>query len=309
VFDLAWPDPDSQRIHDRQVTGEITLSMLQFAAGTLIAILISLLAWWMKMLSTSGLIAAAIMGALVFGLGGLPWAFLLIGFFVSSSLLSRLARKRKLKIEEKFSKGSSRDAWQVIANGGVATLLLVLTYIQREIIGCNETCFSANGWAFLTFAGSLAAANADTWATELGILSRTRPRLIITGKRVQSGTSGGISLIGLLAATGGSLLIAVVAALPWNGIPHPLAWYQVVLLITVSGLLGSLVDSLLGATAQIMYFCPSCKKETEKYPEHSCGTQTVKMRGMDGIDNDVVNLACTLTGAILVWIVFLSGIY
>ncbi len=54
----------------------------------------------------------------------------------------------------------------------MATLFLTITWIQRELIGCSETCFAANGWAFLAFAGSLAAANADTWATELGVLSR-----------------------------------------------------------------------------------------------------------------------------------------
>jgi uncharacterized protein (TIGR00297 family) len=279
--------------------------MLQFAAGALLAILISVLAWRVHMLSTSGAIAAAIMGTLVFGLGGLPWAVLLIGFFVSSSLLSRLARKRKLKYEEKFSKGSSRDAWQVIANGGVATIILTLTYIHREIIGCSDVCFSANGWAFLAFAGSLAAANADTWATELGVLSKTSPRLITSGRKVQPGTSGGISLIGILAASAGGLLIAILAAFPWFGIPHPLEWYQVTLWVTCAGLIGSLVDSLLGATLQMMYFCPSCKKETEKHPQHSCGSTTIKMRGLNGVDNDVVNLACTLSGAILIWFVFM----
>ena len=283
--------------------------MLQFATGASLAILISLIAWRLHMLSTSGMITAAIMGTLVFGLGGLPWACLLIGFFISSSLLSRLARRRKLQYEEKYSKGSSRDAWQVIANGGVATMLLVFTYIQREIIGCSDTCFSANGWAFLTFAGSLAAANADTWATELGVLSRTEPRLITSGRKVQPGTSGGVSLTGIMAASAGGLLIAGLAALPWSGIPHPLVWYQVVLWLTGAGLVGSLVDSILGATLQIIYYCPSCKKETEKSPQHSCGSNTIKLRGIDGIDNDVVNLACTLSGAVLIWLVFMLRLH
>jgi len=279
--------------------------MLQFATGAILAILISLLAWRLHMLSTSGMVAATILGTLVFGLGGLPWACLLIGFFISSSLLSRLARKRKSQYEEKYSKGSSRDAWQVIANGGVATMLLVFTYIQREIIGCSDTCFSANGWAFLTFAGSLAAANADTWATELGVLSRAGPRLITSGRKVPPGTSGGISSAGILAATVGGLLIASLAALPWTGIPHPLEWHQVLLWVTGAGLIGSLIDSLLGATLQTIYYCPACEKETEKYPQHSCGSNTIKLRGANGIDNDMVNLTCSLSGAILVWLIFI----
>lgn len=283
--------------------------MNQFLLGTLLAILITITAWKLRMLSTSGMIAAGIMGTLVFGLGGLPWACLLVGFFISSSLLSRFARKHKMHLDGKFSKGSQRDAWQVIANGGVATLLLTITWIQREVIGCSETCFAANGWAFLAFAGSLAAANADTWATELGVLSRTEPRLITTGRAVAAGTSGAVSRTGLLSATAGAGLIALLAALPWVEVPHPLASPSVFLLVISAGLTGSLIDSLLGATVQSIYFCPACQKDTERHPLHSCGTVTIKQRGLEGIDNDMVNLSCTLGGVLLVWLVFMIQAY
>jgi uncharacterized protein (TIGR00297 family) len=279
--------------------------MTQFAIGTILAIIISISAWRLHMLSLSGMIAAGVMGMLVFGLGGLPWACLLIVFFISSSLLSRFARKRKYHLDEKFSKGTRRDAWQVVANGGVATLLLVITWIQREMIGCSDTCFAANGWAFLTFAGSLAAANADTWATELGVLSKTKPHLITNGRQVSAGTSGAISLAGILAATTGAGVIAILAAISWTEIPHPLDWRVVLLLVTVAGLAGSLVDSLLGATFQSIYYCPVCEKETERYPKHKCGSDTIKLRGLEGVDNDMVNLACTLGGALLIWLVFM----
>jgi uncharacterized protein (TIGR00297 family) len=279
--------------------------MDQFALGTLFALIISVTAWRLHLLSVSGMIAAGIMGMLVFGLGGFPWACLLVGFFISSSLLSRLARKRKSHLEEKFSKGTRRDAWQVIANGGVATLLLTITWIQREWIGCSDTCFAANGWAYLTFAGSLAAANADTWATELGVLSRIKPRLITNGREVPAGTSGAISPAGFLSATAGAGLIALLTALPWVSLPHPLAPLPVILLVTSAGLIGSLVDSWLGASLQCIYYCPTCDKETERHPLHICGTQTVKRRGLEGMDNDMVNLSCTLAGALLVWLVFM----
>jgi uncharacterized protein (TIGR00297 family) len=279
--------------------------LTQFVLGTLLAFLISFTAWRFKMLSSSGMLAAGIMGALVFGLGGLPWACVLIAFFLSSSLLSRLARKHKTVLDEKFSKGSQRDAWQVMANGGVATILLVVTYLQREVIGCSGTCFAVNGWAFITFAGSLAAANADTWATELGVLSRSRPRLITSGRKVAAGTSGAISPVGTLAATGGAALIALLAAFPWGNLPHPLAWPLVVLLVTGAGLTGSLIDSMLGATLQAIYHCPQCDKETEKHPLHNCGSPTKQIRGLEGMDNDLVNMSCTLGGALLVWLVFM----
>lgn len=280
-------------------------NLSQFILGCLLAVILSLAAWRMHMLTVSGMLAAAVMGALVFGLGGLPWACLLIAFFLSSSLLSRVARGRKTALDEKFAKGSQRDAWQVLANGGVATILLVISHVQREVIGCGETCFAANGWAFLAFAGSLAAANADTWATELGVLSKSQPRLISSFRRVPTGTSGAISPAGILAATAGAALIAWLAGLPWSGLPHALDWPHVLLLVTAAGLSGSLIDSLLGATLQTIYHCPQCDRETEKHPLHGCGTETTRIRGLDGLDNDLVNMSCTLTGALLVWLVFM----
>jgi uncharacterized protein (TIGR00297 family) len=283
--------------------------MNQFLLGTIFAILITVTAWKLHLLSMSGMIAAGIMGSLVFGLGGLPWACLLIGFFISSSLLSRFAHKHKSHLDDKFSKGSQRDAWQVIANGGVATLILTITWIQRELIGCSETCFAVNGWAFLAFAGSLAAANADTWATELGVLSSVKPRLITTGRAVAAGTSGAVSLAGLLSAAAGAGFIAVLAALPWVEVPHPLDSLPVILLVASAGLTGSLIDSVLGATVQSIYFCPACQKETERHPLHSCSAETVKQRGLEGMDNDMVNLSCTLGGALLVWLAFMIQAY
>ncbi len=180
----------------------------QLLAGLLLAILIAGGAYLAGALSRSGLIAAMLLGTIVFGLGGLSWAVLLIAFFVSSSLLSRLFSRRKAKMEEKFSKGHQRDAAQVLANGGIAGLCVLIWQ-----------AFPGALWPFLAFAGALAAANADTWATELGVLSKTPPRSIRTGKVVEPGDSGGVSSMGILAATGGSLLIALLAVLPWPGIP------------------------------------------------------------------------------------------
>jgi len=195
-------------------------------------------------------------------------------------------------MEEKFSKGHRRDAAQVLANGGIAGLCVLLWQI-----------FPGALWPWLAFAGALAAANADTWATELGVLSKTPPRSIRTGRVVEPGDSGGVSRMGLLAATGGSLLIAGLAVLPWPGIPSKpdlVALGLVILLITLAGLGGSLVDSLLGATAQVIYTCPKCGKETEKHPLHSCGTTTVYKRGWGWMNNDAVNAFCTLSGVIIV---------
>lgn len=236
-------------------------------------------------LSRSGALAAFCLGTTVFGLGGWGWAALLLGFFISSSGLSRLFKHRKAKFDEKFSKGSRRDAGQVLANGGIAGLFVIA-----------HLFFPGDLWPWLGAAGALAAANADTWATELGVLNSRPPRLLTTWQVVEQGSSGAVSLLGTLAALGGSLLIALLAAAFW---PQPMVNWFLIAGIGLAGLVGSLVDSYLGATLQAIYFCPACRKETERHPVHTCGAQTRLVRGLGWLGNDWVNTACTLAGGIL----------
>jgi uncharacterized membrane protein len=109
---------------------------------------------------------------------------------------------------------------------------------------------------------------------------------------VEKGTSGGISLVGTLASLAGSALIAFFASLLTDN-------WSLFLLITLAGLAGSLFDSLLGGTVQAMYFCPTDQKETEKYPLHTCGTETVHIRGWKWLNNDLVNFSCGAFGVLI----------
>ena len=262
--------------------------MTQLFFGFLIDILIAFSAYRAHSLSKSGAWGALLEGTIIFGLGGWQWAVLLLAFFISSTVLTRLFGKQKAALNEKFDKGGVRDIGQVLANGGIAALFAGLHFF-----------FPAASWTWMAFAASLAAVNADTWATELGVLNPTGPRLITRlRERVERGTSGGISVYGTLAAAGGAAFIALLAALvtPSLRLPHssPLLYYF--LLVTLSGLLGAMFDSLLGATVQAIYRCLRCNKETEKHPIHTCGTRTVQVRGWKWLNNDLVNVACALSG-------------
>jgi uncharacterized protein (TIGR00297 family) len=212
---------------------------------------------------------------------------LLLTFFITSSALSRAFKKRKQGLDEKYSKGHERDAGQVFGNGGLATAFVLFHAFYPEAI---------IGW--VGFAAALAAVNADTWATELGVLNPTPPRMITDlRKRVEKGTSGGVSLFGTFASLLGASIIALPASLfaaDWSLFP----------LIAFAGLAGSLFDSLLGATVQAMYFCPIDKKETEKHPLHTCGTETVHIRGWEWLGNDWVNFACGMFGVIVALLIY-----
>lgn len=256
---------------------------LQLLIGVLLAVLIALVAWRAGALSISGAWMAVLTGGLIFGLGGLSWAALLLTFFISSSALTRAFSKRKASLAEKFSKGSQRDWAQVLANGGLGALLAAGYAIPPH-----------NEWLWLAFVGAMAAVNADTWSTELGVLSDIPPRLITTGKKVERGTSGGITAAGILAALGGAAVIGIVAIL-FSSSPRGLV---ALFIIILGGLVGSLFDSMLGATVQAIYWCPTCNKETERHPLHTCGSPTQQIRGLSWINNDVVNFACSVMGAV-----------
>ncbi len=256
---------------------------MQLLLGFLLAVIVAFAAFRAHSLSRSGALAAVLVGAVIFGRGGWEWAILLLTFFVSSSVLTRSFRKRKLGLNEKFSKGGQRDAGQVLGNGGLATLFAGLHYF-----------FPAEPWVWAAFAASLAAVNADTWATELGVLNPHPPRMITNlNKIVEKGTSGGISLFGTLAALAGGGIIGLLAGIFAGSL-------TIGLFVTLAGLLGSLFDSLLGATIQAIYHCPACDKETERYPLHTCGAATTLKRGLSWLDNDWVNFGCAAFGVLVV---------
>jgi len=257
---------------------------MQILIGFLLAILIALLAWRAGSLSRSGAWAAVLTGGLIFGLGGLPWAILLLVFFITSSAWSRAFKKRKAILAEKFSKGDRRDWGQVLANGALGAGLAIGYYLSPH-----------RDWLWLAFAGAMAAVNADTWSTELGVLSPIPPRLITTGQSVERGTSGGITFMGTLAALGGAGLIGIAAVI----FTASQDWTLSLGVIILGGLVGSLFDSVLGATLQAIYWCPTCHKETERHPIHTCGSPTTQVRGWSWINNDVVNFACSVMGAIV----------
>lgn len=238
-------------------------------------------------LNASGVIGAMITGTILFGIGGWEWGLLLLVFFFSSSFLSHYREKDKVGLAEKFSKGNRRDLAQALANAGVASVLaLASLFWNRQVL-------------YLGCVGAMAAVNADTWATELGVLSQRAPRLITNGRPVTVGTSGGITALGMAATLGGAGLIGLVAALA-AAIGGQEAGIVVgaVVVALIGGLTGALLDSLLGATVQAIYWCDRCKKETEQQV-HRCGTPTRKIRGRNWMNNDVVNFLASLLGALI----------
>ncbi|HLI08645.1 MAG TPA: DUF92 domain-containing protein [Ktedonobacteraceae bacterium] len=262
--------------------------LVRTGLGLLFSSSIALIAYRRRSLSRSGVIGAIITGTTTTGIGGWDWGLTLFFFFVSSSLLSHFREQEKEQTAaDKFSKGSQRDIGQVAANGGIATVLA----FGYGLVSSPALCQLLEAG----YVGSLATANADTWATELGVLSAQPPRLITTGQRVAPGTSGGITLFGTTAAALGAGALGLFSWLLHHDRKRQMS---LPLLALLSGLAGSLCDSLLGATVQTIYLCPTCHKETERRV-HNCGTPTTLLRGLPWLNNDGVNFFATLSGALI----------
>jgi uncharacterized protein (TIGR00297 family) len=293
---LRSPAPSFSVYNHRRMSPAASSLLIRLALGLLLSALIGLVARRRGSLSRSGVWGAVLTGTLIFGFGGWGAGLLLIAFFLSSSLLSHFKERdaRKQRAAEAFDKGGQRDLWQALANGGAATLLAVLGGVA--VLSGDE---ALAGVLFAGMAGALAAANADTWATELGVLSTSPPRLIThLGKTVAPGTSGGITGAGTLAALAGATFIAsfhlLFIALGLNS--ASVASAGLFAAVIIGGVAGSLFDSLLGGTVQAMYYSHARQKETEK-PVETNGTPNQPIRGWRWLSNDWVNFIATLLGA------------
>jgi uncharacterized protein (TIGR00297 family) len=255
--------------------------------GLLISLYIAYGAFQRQALTAGGAVWAVIIGTTLFGLGGGVPGLALIAFFLSSTALSRHRQAEKdQRTADLVEKGGQRDAYQVLANGGPAALFALLYGLT------DYPAFYVGALA------SLAAATADTWATEIGLLSPTPPRHILSWREVPPGTSGAVSTSGLWGTLAGAVFIAFLTFLePTEG-----ALFRA-LLVAFGGLIGGTGDSILGALLQEQRQCLSCGKYTEQ-KRHACGGETLVVAGLPGCDNDVVNALATTWGgaaAAAVW--------
>ena len=244
---------------------------LQIITGLIASAIVSYFSFRFKFLDISGALAAFLLGAIIFGLGGIQYTVPIVLFFISSSFLSKIGKERKKKIENSYQKSGIRDLYQVFANGGIPAIILISIYL-----------FSSDH-LFPVYLSALAAATADTWSTELGIYSKKNPKLITTFETVTPGTSGAVSLKGLLFSLFGSAFIAASGFLYFNTDPLILFF-----LVTISGFSGSLIDSFIGATLQGQYTCSACLLNTEKLIH--CQIPTTHIRGYKWLNNDFVNI-------------------
>ncbi len=259
--------------------------LINFITAIIFSAIISLVSIRLKFLNRSGAVAVFILAILIFTFGGWKWTIPILTFFIVSSLLSKFSEKKNKEKETYIDKKSERDYFQVIANGGIAGILVVIYYItQSELL-------------YLIYVSSLSAVCADTLSTEIGTMRKTKTVNILTFKPAAQGISGGISFPGSFGGLAGSFIIAL-TSLSWISIDT----VSFFLIIVISGLLGNLTDSFLGAAIQGKYKCTVCSKSVEQ--SMHCSKPTGHTGGLKFVNNDVVNLTTSAAGGAFGYILY-----
>ncbi|XP_053939582.1 transmembrane protein 19 isoform X1 [Cuculus canorus] len=213
-------------------------------------------------------------------------------FFVTSSKLTKWKKNIKKQIDSEYKEGGQRNWVQVFCNGGVPTELAVLYMIENgpgEIPIDFSKQYTAS-WMCLSLLGALACSAGDTWASEIGsVMSKSKPRLITTWEKVPVGTNGGVTLVGLLSSFLGGMVVGIAYFLTQlifvTDLEISAPQWPIIVFGAAAGLLGSIVDSYLGATMQYSGFDQNIGMVVNHQTKDS-----KHISGKPILDNNAVNL-------------------
>lgn len=258
----------------------------QLIIGIIVIVALSILSVRVRALDAPGALTGALISLASLLAGGLSWLIMIIAFVLIGSLLTRFRYEYKMKLGSAQEKGGRRSWPNALANGLVGGIVAL-----AEVVS-NHPVFA------VVYLASISAAMSDTIATEIGLLSSSKPRLIYNPRRIVApGVSGGVSglgeLAGLLSAlglTGFGIVIGVFSSGSF------LVW-PLLASVVLAAFIAMNLDSLLGATIQGINRCVVCNVKTESLYHH--GKRTVTVKGIRYMENNMVNLTATIIAAAL----------
>jgi len=272
---------------------------VRVVGSAILGLLLALVGYKKKSLDASGALAAIGVG---FGsiYADARFGAALASFFFTSSAVTRVRADVKKKVEEDYKVGGGRNAMQVFANGFVPTMIALAFVFGGGAFGSSSALASA----YLAY---YACCGGDTWASELGVLSKSKPRLITNWTReVTPGTNGGVTALGWAASASGGAAVgaafhvgqtalrafasdSLVAHAPSNAL-------LVIGFSALAGVFGSLVDSVLGATIQFSGYCKERKRVVSKP-----GPTVTRISGLEVLSNSMVNLVSGIITAVIAY--------
>ncbi|MDD1749432.1 MAG: TIGR00297 family protein [Methanothrix sp.] len=216
LFSFDYPLPELQRI----------LLICIFA------LVLGIGAYWAKAADSDAVLAETTVCLLVILFAGISWFILLLAFYLLGGAFTRYGYSHKHKLGIAQSHGGRRGYKNVYSNS-LAPLVLAICY---GVYGNDVFIFA--------FIASVATANGDTLASEIGETSRSKPRMITTLKETEPGVDGGVTPLGEAASLAGAIIIGLLAT------GMGMAGVLGIVVAAIGGFLGTNFDSLLGATLQ-----------------------------------------------------------
>lgn len=221
--------------------------MTLFIISISLCSLLGFFSYMKKILDLKGTILAVVVGILLIGYSDFFWFLLMVFFFTVTYLVTIWKYKKKRALGLGEGGRGERGVKNVIANGVVPVVIAIFSGPLNNL---------SDGLPGFLFIVAIAVATSDTFASEIGVMSRY-PRLITRPSMVvDPGVDGGVSLLGNTAAFVGGLLISLTGYFLITDYfittePHLLKtsiW--IIIVPVILGWIGCQIDSVLGATLQ-----------------------------------------------------------
>ncbi|NXG80267.1 TMM19 protein, partial [Baryphthengus martii] len=267
------------------------ISPWRWLFSVLVPVMIAVQGFKRKSLDHSGALGGLVVG-FILTVANYSFFTSLLVFFVTSSKLTKWKKDIKKKIDSEYKEGGQRNWVQVFCNGGIPTELAVLYMIEN---GPGEMAIDFSkqytaSWMCLSILGALASSAGDTWASEIGsVMSKSKPRLITTWEKVPVGTNGAVTFVGLLSSLLGGMAVGIAYFITQllfvTDLDVSAPQWPLIVFGGAAGLLGSVIDSYLGATMQYSGF----DQNTGMVVNHET-KDSKHISGKPILDNNTVNL-------------------
>ncbi len=271
-------------------------------SGLIIMAIIGALVYKLHFVDVSGLISAFVVGFTVWYTGGVAAFVILLFFFVSSGVATKYKYKAKAKVGL-AQEGKGKRSWRNVFGSGLIPMIFSIgIYLAQPGLFTTDPFWSFA--MFGGFVGAVATTSADTLASEIGVFSKSKPRLITNLRRkVPRGTIGAVSLLGELVAVFAGVAIGIIAVVFALLVPSWVPVYNIGQLIVVlplavlTAFMGCNLDSLIGAVVQNRFVCEICGAIVDK--EFHCDYETKYIGGYKRFTNMHVNFGSSVMGSSL----------
>ena len=282
---------------------------VEFLILEILVLLIYIISITKNKLTTGGANSALIVGTII-SICGYEYMMILLGFFASSIKATDIHKKIKTNLlGQSYFKDKKRNSIQVLSKSFFPTIMSLIIYYfyNGKLHLFNNNNNKIIKFLYGIYIGFFESANADTWASELGINSKENPILLLKFKKVPKGINGAISLYGTICSILGGLFISIISVfcslfrdfyfINFIYFDFYFIFFKVVFLGMIIGFIGSFIDSILGETVQITYYDEKKKCVVEK--SEIDNMENIKIYGRDILDNSQVNLITGIVTSIL----------